>query len=124
MISKLGILLKEGTLELQDISIIEAVDGDDAIELFQKNRDNVRLLILDVIMPKKNGKEVYEEIKKLKSDMKVIFVSGYSADLINKKGILEVGMNFISKPVSPDELLIKVRDVLEIMKHESCNSVL
>ena len=64
-------------------------------------------------MPKKNGKEVYEEIKKVKSDIKVIFVSGYSADIIHKKGILEVGMNFISKPVSPDDLLIKVRDVLD-----------
>jgi len=64
-------------------------------------------------MPKKNGKEVYEEIKKVKSDIKVIFVSGYSADIINKKGILEVGMNFISKPVSPDDLLKNTRDVLD-----------
>jgi len=64
-------------------------------------------------MPKKNGKEVYAEIKKIKSDMKVIFVSGYSADILHKKGILEVGLNFISKPVSPDELLTKLRDVLD-----------
>ena len=105
-------LLKE-ILSNAGYHIIEAVDGDDAIEVFQKNKDNVHLLILDVIMPKKNGKEVYEEIKKVKSDMKVIFVSGYSADIIHKKGILEVGLNFISKPVSPDELLIKVRDVLD-----------
>jgi PAS domain S-box-containing protein len=93
--------------------IIEAVDGDNALELFHKNQDEIHLLILDVIMPKKNGKEVYAEIKKVKSDMKVIFVSGYSADVIHKKGILEVGLNFISKPVSPDDLLIKVRDVLD-----------
>jgi DNA-binding response OmpR family regulator len=64
-------------------------------------------------MPKKNGEEVYAEIKKVKSDMKVIFVSGYSADIINKKAMLEVGISFISKPVLPDELLKKVRDVLD-----------
>jgi len=64
-------------------------------------------------MPKKNGKEVYAEIKKVKSDMKVIFVSGYSADIINKKAMLEAGISFISKPVLPDELLKKVRDVLD-----------
>jgi len=58
-------------------------------------------------MPKKNGKEVYAEIKKVKSDMKVIFVSGYSADIINKKAMLEAGISFISKPVLPDELLKK-----------------
>ena len=105
-------LLKE-VLSNRGYHIIEAVDGDDALKVFHKNKDNIHLLILDVIMPKKNGKEVYEEIKKVKSDMNVIFVSGYSADIIHKKGILEVGLNFISKPVSPDELLIKVRDVLD-----------
>ena len=93
--------------------IIEAVDGDDAVGAFRENNDDIRLLILDVVMPKKNGKEVYTEIKRIRSDVKVIFVSGYSADVIHKKGILEVGLNFISKPVSPDELLIKVRDVLD-----------
>ena len=93
--------------------IIEPVGGDGSVALFNKNKDNIHLLILDVIMPKKNGTEVYAEIKKVKSDIKVIFVSGYSADIIHKKGILEIGLNFISKPVSPDKLLIKVRDVLD-----------
>jgi len=105
-------LLKE-VLSNAGYIIIEAMDGNDAVEVFQKHKDNVHLLILDVIMPKKNGKEVYAEIKNVKSDIKVIFVSGYSEDIIYKKGILEVGLNFISKPVSPDELLIKVRDVLD-----------
>jgi signal transduction histidine kinase len=105
-------LLKE-VLSNAGYHIIEAFDGNDAIEIFHKNKDNIHVLILDVIMPKKNGKEVYAEIKKVKSDMKVIFISGYSADVIHKKGKLEVGLNFISKPVSPDELLIKVRAVLD-----------
>ena len=105
-------LLKE-ILFKAGYKIIEAVDGDDTVEVFTKNKDDIHLLILDVIMPKKNGKEVYAEIKKVRSDMKVIFVSGYSADVIYKKGILEVGLNFISKPVSPDELLKKVRDVFD-----------
>ena len=70
--------------------IMEAVDGEDAINVFHKNKDNIHLLILDVIMPKKTGKEVCGEIRKLKPDMKTIFVSGYGADVINKKGILDV----------------------------------
>jgi two-component system, cell cycle sensor histidine kinase and response regulator CckA len=64
-------------------------------------------------MPKKNGKEVYNEIKKIKSGMKVIFISGYSSDIIHKKGILEEKLDIISKPIMPDDLLIKVRRVLD-----------
>jgi nitrogen fixation/metabolism regulation signal transduction histidine kinase len=107
-------LLKE-VLSNAGYHILEAVDGDNAVEVFHKarNKDTIALLILDVIMPCKNGKEVYTEIRKVQADMKVIFLSGYSADIIQRKGILEAGFNFISKPVLPNELLKKVRDVLD-----------
>jgi CheY-like chemotaxis protein len=64
-------------------------------------------------MPKKTGKEVYDAIRQKNQDIKVLFISGYDADIIQKKGVLDRGVNFISKPVSPDELLYKVRDVLD-----------
>ncbi len=93
--------------------VIEAVDGEDALKVFHDNRDRIHLLILDVVMPKKNGKEVYDAIKKGMPDIKAIFTSGYNADIIHKKGILEEGLNFISKPILPHELLKKVREVLD-----------
>ena len=93
--------------------INEAADGSEAIKVFRRKGDDINLLILDVIMPKMNGKEAYEEIKKLRPDIKVIFMSGYNADVIHKKGMLEAGLNFISKPVLPGELLTKVRKVLD-----------
>ncbi len=93
--------------------VIEAVDGRDAIEKFTVNRDRINLMILDVVMPEKSGREVYEEIKRIRSDIKVLFTSGYTSNIIQQKGVLDEGINFISKPVSPDELLIKVREVLE-----------
>jgi PAS domain S-box-containing protein len=105
-------LVKE-TLEQFGYTVIEAVDGEDAISKFKNNRDKVKLLILDVIMPKKNGKEVYEEIRKDRPDVKVIFSSGYMADILHKKGVLEEDLSFISKPVSPTELLRKVRETLD-----------
>lgn len=64
-------------------------------------------------MPKKNGKEVYEEIKKVSPDVKVFFMSGYTANVIHKKGILEEGLDFVLKPIFPTELLRKIRKVLE-----------
>jgi PAS domain S-box-containing protein len=93
--------------------IIEAFDGEDAIKVFNRHRDAIHLLILDVIMPKKDGKKVYQEIKKICLDTKVIFISGYATDILYKKGMLEEGLNFISKPLSPNELLIKVQEVLD-----------
>jgi CheY-like chemotaxis protein len=103
----------KAVLEQFGYKVIEAVDGEDAISRFTENQDRVQLLILDVIMPKKNGKEVYEEIRKDQPDVKVIFSSGYTADLLRKKGVIEEDLIVISKPVSPTELLKKVRETLD-----------
>jgi len=93
-------------------SVIEAVDGEDAVSKFKENQDRIKLLLLDVIMPKRNGKEVYEEIKAIRPDVKTIFVSGYAMDLMQDKGV-DDGSAFLQKPVQPKNLLIKIRDVLD-----------
>ena len=91
---------------------VEAIDGADAIEQFKKT-DKIDLLILDSIMPKKNGREAYNEIHKIKPDIKVIFTSGYTRDVFLDKGIEDKKFHFLQKPISPDTLLQKVRDVLD-----------
>jgi PAS domain S-box-containing protein len=93
--------------------VIEAIDGEDAIKVLHTHKDKIQLALLDVIMPKKDGKMVYQEIKKVSPHMKVIFISGYATDILYKKGIIEEDINFISKPMLPNELLIKVREVLD-----------
>ncbi len=93
-------------------NVIEAVDGEDAVNNFIKNKDKIDILLFDMIMPKMNGKEAYDRIKKIEPDIKILLTSGYPADFINKDGIYETGMNFISKPISPTALLKKVREVL------------
>ena len=100
-------------LERSGYKIIEAVDGKDAVIRFKENKDKINIIILDVIMPKKNGKMAYDEIKELFPEIKAIFTSGHTTELIDKKGVLEEGINFIPKPVSPNELLRKVREVLD-----------
>ncbi|MBI2472780.1 MAG: response regulator, partial [Planctomycetes bacterium] len=94
-------------------TVIEAVDGEDALKKFSENKDYVDLLVLDVIMPGKNGKEVYEAIKKMKPRMKALFMSGYSEDVIRKRDFLDKGFDCILKPSSPDYLLEKVREILD-----------
>jgi CheY-like chemotaxis protein len=100
-------------LEEYGYTVIEAVDGEDAVNKFREHRDTVQLLFLDLIMPKKNGKEAYDEIRLMKPDIKVIFCSGYEADIIQKRGKLVKGLNFLPKPVIPEELLAKIRKVLD-----------
>jgi len=100
-------------LEDAGYTVIETKDGEDAIDVFIENKDRIKLLILDVIMPKKNGKEVYETLKESNPYIKAIFTSGYSADILHKKGIISEGPEVILKPVSSDKLLRKIRDLLD-----------
>jgi PAS domain S-box-containing protein len=100
-------------LEYLGYTVIIAADGKDAVDVFADHKDRIDLLILDVIMPKKNGKQVYDEVRKIRPGVKTLFTSGYTADVISSKGMLEEGMHFIAKPASLRDLSQKIRDVLD-----------
>jgi CheY-like chemotaxis protein len=100
-------------LEEFGYKVIEAVDGEDAACKVRKHGEQIQLLITDVIMPRKNGKESYDEIKSIMPGIKVLFTSGYPNDHIHKKGILDEDLNFLFKPAPPAVLLSKVRHVLD-----------
>jgi two-component system cell cycle sensor histidine kinase/response regulator CckA len=93
--------------------VIEATDGEDAVNKYMQNRGNVKLLLLDVIMPKKNGKEVYAKISIFKPGIKALFLSGYTADIMEQKGLIDPGFSFIMKPVPVNELLRRIRAILD-----------
>ena len=105
--------LTKTTLKEFGYKVIEAVDGEDAVEKFVEKKERIQLLILDVIMPKKNGKEVLDVIRKISPNIKALFMSGYPAQIIQNKEILEKRLSFVSKPISPIEFLKKVREVLD-----------
>jgi signal transduction histidine kinase len=105
--------LNKALLEQYGYRVLEAEDGKDALDKFKRNKKTVNLLILDVVMPRMNGKEVFDEVKRLSPGMKVLFTSGYTADIISRKGIIQREFNFIPKPLAPGEFLKKVREVLD-----------
>jgi len=105
--------LSETILSQQGYKVILAPDGQEAIEKFIENKERIHLILLDMIMPKKSGKEVYDEILIIKPDMKVIFVSGYTADRIDKESLRGDNVDFIFKPVQPKHLLRKIREMLD-----------
>lgn len=100
-------------LEGHGYMVIEAVDGEDAIDKFRENKDKIRLLLFDLIMPNKNGREAYDAINEMKPGINVLFMSGYSEDVVYKKDMLGKGWPLIAKPVSPTEILKRVREALD-----------
>lgn len=100
-------------LERVGYNVITAKDGEDGVSRFKEHADDISLVLTDVVMPKKNGKEIIEEIKKIKPEMKVIFISGYTKDIIHQKGIIEKDTAFITKPFQKADLLQRVREVLD-----------
>jgi PAS domain S-box-containing protein len=93
--------------------IIEAVDGQDAVEKFLVHKEDIKLLVFDVVMPRKSGKKAFDEIREIKPGIKVIFTSGYAGDKISEEETEEDGVVFISKPLMPEKLLSKVRELLQ-----------
>jgi PAS domain S-box-containing protein len=100
-------------LEEAGYTIVEAVDGRDALDKFLEHQAKVDMLATDVIMPKIDGKRLCEEIRNIRPDMKVLFMSGYTKDLVMERGILEEESSFLTKPVKSSELLKKVRNILD-----------
>jgi len=92
--------------------VLEAVDGEDAVEKFRQ-AGKVDLLVIDSVMPGKNGREAYEAISRITPGMKVIFISGYTQDVVLEKGIEEGEFDFLSKPLGSNMLLRMVREVLD-----------
>jgi PAS domain S-box-containing protein len=103
------------TTTLRDFGydIVEAFDGADAVERFEERQGAVDLLLLDIVMPRKNGKEAYLEIKKRKPDIRTIFMSGYTGDILSRKGISREGIPMISKPIVIERLLAQIRHTLD-----------
>ncbi|HXX80926.1 MAG TPA: ATP-binding protein, partial [Thermodesulfovibrionales bacterium] len=104
--------LTKKILEESGYAVIEAVDGEDAVNKVRESKERIQLAILDVVMPKKNGREAYDEIRKIAPGIRVLFTSGYTANTIQTRGFFEEGLHFIAKPVPPKQLLLKVREVL------------
>jgi two-component system, cell cycle sensor histidine kinase and response regulator CckA len=93
--------------------VIVAVDGEDAVGKFAENKNRIHLFLSDIVMPKKSGKEAYDEIIQLKPDIKALFLSGYSPEVILNKAPFRSESSIIYKPIYPIELLKKVRRVLD-----------
>lgn len=94
-------------------TVLLACNGKEAIEINKNYKGDIDILLTDVIMPNVNGQELYNELKPSRPGMEVIFMSGYTDDVIAHHGVLEPGVNFIQKPITLSRLAHKLREVLK-----------
>jgi signal transduction histidine kinase len=101
------------TLEAHGYFVIEAENPAEAIRLQSNHKGVIHLLLSDVIMPGMNGSELHDKLAAGRPDIKVLYISGYTGNAIIHHGVLDKGVNFMQKPFSIRELIIKVRSVLD-----------
>jgi two-component system, cell cycle sensor histidine kinase and response regulator CckA len=100
-------------LEKKGYVVLEAASGDMALQVARSQIGPIHLVLTDVVMPGMSGRELWDRLRLLRPDSRVLFMSGYMDDAIARHGVLESGIAFLQKPFTPFGLAQKVRDVLD-----------
>jgi two-component system cell cycle sensor histidine kinase/response regulator CckA len=109
------LLLVRDILEARGYTVLTANDGEEALRLAEAYTGLIHALLSDVVMPGLNGPELAERLTGTRSETKVIFMSGYTTEVMDQYGVLHSGAPFIGKPFTPDLLLQKVREALDYL---------
>lgn len=105
--------MSKNMLEKLGYTVLTASVPADAIDLAKENAGKIDLVITDVIMPDMNGRDLADQLRALAPNIKILFMSGYTADVIATRGILDEGVCFIHKPFSIKDISLKVREALQ-----------
>jgi two-component system cell cycle sensor histidine kinase/response regulator CckA len=105
-------LIRE-VLRLHGYQVVEAQDGGEALLRAEDHRGPIDLMILDVMIPGVTAPDVVRRLRDARPAVRVLYISGYTDDLVGRHGLLRVGRDFLQKPFSLDALTRKVREVLD-----------
>jgi CheY-like chemotaxis protein len=105
--------MTQSLLERRGYQVLVAEDGGEALKLLDRGNGPIDLLITDVIMPGMNGRELYDTIRRIDPHIKVLYMSGYSDNVLTDRGVMEQGINFLQKPFTVQALTEQVRRVLD-----------
>jgi PAS domain S-box-containing protein len=111
-------MVRDLTLEVlkeSGYTVIAAERPDDALRISRQNQGRIDLLLTDVVMPGMSGLELAERLKPERPEMKVLYVSGYTADAVVRRGMSDPQTAFLQKPFAPGALVRKVREVIEVV---------
>ncbi len=94
-------------------TVLEAANGDEGWSLSENHEQRIHLLLTDVILPTINGKELFVRLQQARPDLRALFMSGYTENVIAHHGVLDQGTNFLAKPFTIEGLARMVRMVLD-----------
>jgi signal transduction histidine kinase len=114
--------LAREVLRADGYTVLEAGNGKEALRIGERYAGPIHLLLTDTIMPEMNGRELSERLLTLRPEMNVLYVSGYAEDVIAHHGVLDPGIAFLPKPLTPAALLRKMREVLDQVKPAACDT--
>ncbi|MBI5710927.1 MAG: response regulator [Candidatus Eisenbacteria bacterium] len=97
--------------------VLEVPNGDEAIGRSAGHREPIHILVTDVVMPGISGLDLAKQLAGSRPGLRVLYLSGYTGDLVEQQGVLEPGSAFLQKPFTPDALLRKVRELLDAPLH-------
>jgi DNA-binding response OmpR family regulator len=100
-------------LEHAGYRAVMAMDGEEALTIFRERHEDISLIVSDVIMPRRSGVDFLNEVRRIRPHVRMLFVSGYSANILDEKGISREGTQFLTKPFAKQELVQRVRELLE-----------
>jgi PAS domain S-box-containing protein len=100
-------------LESRGYFVLDAQGGEEAFQVCRSYKGPIHLLVTDVVMPRMKGKEVADRLRSIYPEMKVLYMSGYTADMNDQHGVLETGIQFLQKPFTPLDLANRVRELLD-----------